>query len=152
MGDAGGRQRDWWAPADAARFKEQARRLSAQFSQMEPLPDLHINGDLTLGENIADLAGLSVALEAYHASLDGKPAPVLDGLTGDQRFFLSWAQSWRERMRTERLRNLLLTDVHSPGSARIVGPIRNIDGWYAAWDVRPTARLYIPPEQRVRVW
>jgi putative endopeptidase len=152
MGDADGRQRDWWAPLDAARFREQAARLSAQFSKMEPLPGLHVNGDLTLGENIADLAGLSIALEAYHVSLQGRPAPVLDGLTGDQRFFLSWAQSWRERMRPERLRNDVLSDVHSPADARIVGPIRNMDDWYAAWSIRPGAKLYIVPTQRVRLW
>jgi putative endopeptidase len=152
MGDADGRQRDWWSPADVARFKEQAARLSAQFSRMEPLPGLHVNGDLTLGENIADLAGLSVSLEAYHASLDGRPAPVIDGFTGDQRFFLSWAQSWREKTRPERLRNDLLADVHSPADARIVGPIRNMDGWYAAWSIRPGAKLYVDPAQRVRLW
>jgi putative endopeptidase len=152
MGDADGRRRDWWAPTDAVRFREQARRLSEQFSQMEPLPGLHLNGDLTLGENIADLAGLSVALEAYHASLAGKPAPVIDGLTGDQRFFLSWAQTWREKVRPERLKDSILSDVHSPASARIEGPIRNIDDWYAAWKIRPDARLYIQPDRRVRLW
>jgi len=152
MGDADGRQRDWWAPADAARFREQAARLSKQFSQMEPLPGLHVNGDLTLGENIADLAGLSVALEAYHSSLQGRPAPVIDGLTGDQRFFLSWAQSWRERVRPERLRSDVLSDVHSPADARIIGPIRNIDDWYTAWDIRSEAKLYVPPAQRVGLW
>ncbi len=150
--DADGRQRDWWTAADDTRFTLQTHRLSQQFSQMEPLPGLHINGDLTLGENIADLAGLSVALQAYHDSLGGKPAPVIDGLTGDQRFFLSWAQAWREKDRPERLRDLILSDVHSPATARINGPLRNIDEWYAAWKIAPGSPLYIPPADRVRLW
>jgi putative endopeptidase len=150
--DADGRQRDWWTPADEARFNEQTRRLSAQFSTIEPLPGLHVNGDLTLGENIADLAGLSVALQAYRASLGNKPAPVIDGLTGDQRFFLSWAQAWREKDLPERLRNLILSDVHSPASARVNGPLRNIDAWYSAWKVDPGVKLYLAPPDRVRLW
>jgi len=150
--DADGRQRDWWTASDAAYFKEQSRRLSAQFSAIEALPGLHVNGELTLGENIADLAGLSIALQAYHISLGGKPAPVIGGLTCDQRFFLSWAQVWRQKMRPERLRDLVLTDVHSPASARVNGPVRNLDDWIAAWGVQPGDKLYVAPADRVRLW
>ncbi|MEC7796593.1 MAG: M13-type metalloendopeptidase, partial [Pseudomonadota bacterium] len=116
------------------------------------LPGVHINGRLTMGENIGDLGGLLVALDAYHLSLDGKPAPVLDGLTGDQRFFLGWAQVWREKIRDAALQQQLATDPHSPGEARAALNLRNIDAWYSAFDVKPGDKGYVAPEDRARIW
>ncbi|WP_428391982.1 M13 family metallopeptidase [Lichenicoccus sp.] len=150
--DAQGRLQDWWTKQDAARFDARADRLGAQFDAMQPLPGAHINGKLTMGENIADLGGLTLALDAYHASLHGKPAPVLDGLTGDQRVFLGWAQVWRQKLRPDRQRELLVADPHSPPMARVNGPLRNIDGWYKAWNVRPGDALYLAPKDRVMIW
>ena len=111
-----------------------------------------MNGQLTMGENIGDLGGLSMAYTAYKLSLKGRPAPVIDGLTGDQRFFLAWAQVWKAKYREEALVNQLKTDPHSPPQYRINGPLRNLDEWYAAFDVKPGDKLYLPPEQRVRIW
>ncbi len=152
MSDARGQLRDWWTPSDAAYFTAQATRLAAQYSALQPLPGLHVNGDLTLGENIADLGGVSIAFDAYHLSLAGRRPPLIDGFTGDQRFFLSWAQGWREKTSDDETRRLVATDVHSPAMARVNGVVRNIDGWYGAWRVRPGQRLYIRPEDRVRIW
>ncbi|HEY3949208.1 M13 family metallopeptidase [Phenylobacterium sp.] len=143
---------DWWSPADAAKFKVQTDRLDAQYSAFSPLPGEHVIGQLTMGENIGDMGGVSLALDAYHASLHGKPAPVIDGLTGDQRVFLGWAQVWREKIRDETLRQRLHTDPHSPAVYRVNGTIRNIDGWYSAFDVKPGEKLYVAPDQRVRIW
>jgi putative endopeptidase len=143
---------DWWSAADAAKFKVQTDRLDAQYSGFSPLPGEHVIGQLTMGENIGDMGGLSLALDAYHASLHGKPAPVIDGLTGDQRVFLGWAQVWREKIRDETLRQRLHTDPHSPAIYRVNGTIRNVEGWYQAFDVQPGEKLYVPPEQRVRIW
>ena len=150
--DASGALRDWWAPSDAKTFEARAAKLGAQYSAFEPAPGAHINGDLTMGENIADLGGLLLALDAYHASLKGKPAPVIDGLTGDQRVFLGWAQFWRAKHRDDDLRQRLVSDPHSPESARVDIPVRNIDAWYAAFGVKPGDKLYLSPEQRVRIW
>ncbi len=150
--DETGKLRDWWTPEDARRFDERAQKLGAQFSAMEPLPGAHINGDLTMGENIADLGGLTLGLDAYHASLHGKPAPVIDGLTGDQRVFLGWAQVWREKLREDAERQRLVTDPHSPPVARVNGPMRNIDAWYSAWHVEPGEALYLDPKDRVTIW
>ncbi len=143
---------DWWSPTDAAKFKAQTDRLDAQYSSFSPLPGEHVIGQLTMGENIGDMGGLSLALDAYHASLHGRPAPVIDGLTGDQRVFLGWAQVWREKIRDETLRQRLHTDPHSPAIYRVNGTIRNVEGWYQAFDVQPGEKLYVPPEQRVRIW
>jgi putative endopeptidase len=143
---------DWWSAADAAKFKAQTDRLDAQYSGFSPLPGEHVIGQLTMGENIGDMGGLSLALDAYHNSLHGKPAPVIDGLTGDQRVFLGWAQVWREKIRDETLRQRLHTDPHSPAIYRVNGTIRNVEGWYQAFDVQPGEKLYVPPEQRVRIW
>lgn len=150
--DAEGRLRDWWTPEDAARFKTNADLLSIQYSAMEPLPGLHLKGDVTLGENIADLGGVTIALEAYRTSLHGQPAPLIDNFTGDQRVFLGWAQVQREKRRDENLRQLVTTDVHSPGTARLNGVVRNIDSWYEAFGVRAGQKLVLSPEQRVRIW
>lgn len=149
--DADGRLRNWWTPEDFAHFKAQGETLAKQYDAYEPLPGLHINGEQTLGENIADVAGLVAAYEAYHASLGGKPALVVGGLTGDQRFFLAFAQSWREKTRDRALRQQIATDGHSPGRYR-AQTVRNLDAWYAAFDVKPGEKLYLAPAQRVKVW
>jgi putative endopeptidase len=150
--DAKGELRDWWTPQDATEFNARARRLSAQFSAFEPVPGAHINGDLTLGENIADLGGLNVALEAYHRSLGGRSAPVIDGFSGDQRVFLGWAQAWRGKAREDYVRKQVVSDPHSPRAFRVNGPTRNIDDWYTAFGVKPGDVYYLAPDQRVRIW
>ncbi|WP_374470874.1 M13 family metallopeptidase [Phenylobacterium sp.] len=150
--DGDGVLRDWWTAEDNAKFKAQADRLGAQYSAFEPLPGAKVQGGLTMGENIGDLGGLSLGLDAYHASLKGKPAPVIEGLTGDQRVFLGWAQVWREKIRDEALRQQVVTDPHSPAYYRVNGTIRNIPGWYSAWDVKPGDKLYVAPADRVRIW
>ncbi len=150
--DARGVLRTWWAPEDTAAFKKLVDRLATQYDDYTALPGLNLNGRLTLGENIGDLGGLTVAYEAYHLSLQGKPAPVLDGLTGDQRFFLSWAQAWRALMRDERLRTQVMSDPHSPPKFRVNGVVRNMDAWYTAFDVQAGEQLYLAPQERVRIW
>ena len=151
MFDASGKLRNWWTPADLAHFKQAGEALARQYDAYEPLPGVHINGEQTLGENIADVAGLTAAYEAYHASLGGKEAPVIDGLTGDQRFFLAFAQSWREKTRDKALRQQIATDGHAPGSYRAL-TVRNLDAWYPAFDVQPGQKLYLAPDKRVHVW
>jgi len=150
--DATGAVRDWWAPEDAKRFEEQAKIFGDQYAKYEVAPGAFINPKLSMGENIADLGGLSVAHEAYLNSLGGKAAPVIDGLTGDQRFFLAWAQVWRTKMREAALRSQVNTGPHSPGMYRAFAPLRNIDGWYQAFNVQPGQKLYIAPEARARIW
>jgi putative endopeptidase len=150
--DARGAQRNWWDMADAARFKAMSSRLSGQYSTYEPIPGSHLNGEMTLGENIGDLGGLNIALEAYHIALRDKPAPILDSTTGDQRVFLSWAQTYRENIRDEALRVDLTSDPHSPSMFRVNGVVRNIDAWYDAFGVKPGDRLYLDPADRVRIW
>jgi putative endopeptidase len=150
--DSSGQLRDWWTAADAAAFEARAKRLGAQYSSYEPVPGAHINGDLTMGENIADLGGLNVALEAYHRSLKGAPAPVIDGYSGDQRVLLGWAQAWRGKVREDYVRKQVASDPHSPRAFRVIGPTRNIDEWYAAFGVKPGETYYLPPDQRVRIW
>jgi len=149
--DAQGKLQNWWTPEDAAHFKAAGQKLVAQYDAYEPLPGLHINGAQTLGENIADLAGLEVAHQAYLKSLGGKPAPVIDGLSGDQRFFLAFGQSWRSKTRDAALRAQVVGDVHAPGSFR-AQTVRNIDAWYDAFDAKEGQKLYLPPDQRVRIW
>ena len=150
--DSEGRLRDWWAPGDSTKFLAAAANLGAQFDACEPLPGEHVNGKLTMGENIADLGGLVVALDAYHASLKGQPAPVIDGLTGDQRFFLSYAQVRRSKQTDQALRAQLLTDPHSPDECRVNIPLRNIGAWYSAFDVRTDEKLYLDPQHRTNLW
>ncbi len=149
--DAKGRLTQWWTDADIAAFKARTDKLVAEFDAYEPLPGMHVKGALTLGENTADLAGLAAALDAYHASLGGKPAPVIGGFTGDQRFYLGFAQVWRRKHREADLRNRLLTDPHAPGEQR-AWIVRNIDAWYAAFNPKPGEKLVLTPEQRVRIW
>jgi putative endopeptidase len=150
--DATGALRDWWTPADAAAFQARAKVLGDQYATCEPVPGMHINPGLTMGENLADLGGLSIALDAYHASLHGKPAPVIDGITGDQRVFLGWAQAWAGKLQPEAIRKQTASDPHSYRKFRVNGVVRNIDGWYAAFGVKPGDALYIPPEKRARIW
>jgi len=150
--DATGALRDWWTKEDAERFQAQADRFAAQYDSYEPVPGMHVNGKLTLGENIADLAGVLVALDAYHASLKGKPAPVIDGLTGDQRFFLAYAQVWHAKEKEEATRQQLASDPHTPDKFRIIGPLRNVDAWYEAFSVAPGGKYALPSEERVRLW
>lgn len=151
--DDQGRFRDWWSEATATQFEERSGRLGAQYDAYEPIPGVNINGALTMGENIGDLGGLEMAYGAYrrYVAQHGEP-PVIDGLTGDQRFFLSWAQVWRGLIRENALRERLLTDPHSPGEYRINGVVPNIDAWYAAFNVQPGDAMYIPPAERVKIW
>jgi putative endopeptidase len=148
--DKSGNLADWWSPADIDAFKKLTDRLGAQYSAYEPLPGQHVKGEQTMGENIADIAGLAIAYDAYHMSLHGKPAPVIDGYTGDQRFFLGYAQVWRTKFRDAYLQQLLTVDVHSPGNVRPL-VVRNFDAWYKAFNVRD-GKLYLPPDQRIRIW
>jgi putative endopeptidase len=150
--DGEGNLRDWWTADDAAKFDERAKKLGAQFAEYSPLPGMNVNPGLTMGENIGDLSGLAVAYRAYRMSLNGKTAPVIGGVTGDQRFFMGWAQVWRFKSRDEALRNQLLTDSHSPGMIRAFAPLTNIDAFYTAFDVKPGDKMYRAPEDRVRIW
>jgi putative endopeptidase len=150
--DSRGVLRTWWAPSDEEAFKKLVDRLATQYDGYNALPGLNLNGRLTLGENIGDLGGLTVAYEAYHLSLKGAPPAVLDGFSGDQRFFLSWAQAWRSLMRDARLRTQVMSDPHSPPKFRVNGVVRNMDAWYAAFDIKPDAQLYLAPDERVKIW
>ena len=149
--DAVGAMRNWWTPADFKSFQTEADALAKQFDAYEALPGLHVNGKQTLNENIADVAGLGAAYEAYRASLKGKEAPVVNGLTGDQRFFLAFAQSWAVRSRPETLRRIVLTNEHAPEQFRAL-TVRNIDPWYPAFNVKPGQKLYLAPDKRVKIW
>ena len=150
--DSTGTLKDWWTAADGERFKVRAAELGKQFAAYEAAPGVFINGELTMGENIGDMAGLQVAHDGYLMSLGGKPAPVIDGLTGDQRFFLSFAQAWRGNQRDDAIKTQVATDPHSPRRFRIIGPLRNLDAWYAAFNIGPDSKYYIAPEKRVRIW
>ena len=150
--DEAGRIRNWWTPETNAKFLAQTEKLAAQYAAFCPLPSTCVNGKLTMGENIGDLGGLEMAYTAYTLSLKGRPAPVIDGFTGDQRFFLSHAQIWRVAIRDDALRNQILTDPHAPAAARGSIPERNMDAWYAAFGVKEGDKAYIPPDQRVRIW
>lgn len=150
--DASGHQRDWWQANDAERFRSKADTLIGVFSRCEVAPGLNVDGKLTLGENIADIGGLQLAFAAYHASLAGKAAPVIDGLTGDQRFFLGFALLRRGHRRDNALRADVHGDPHTPDRCRVNEVVREIDGWYSAFDVAPSDALYLPPAKRVRLW
>jgi putative endopeptidase len=151
--DSTGALRNWWTAEDRKAFDARTEALANQYDRYEPLPGLHIKGKLTLGENIADLAGLVIAYKAYHIALGGKPAPVLDGYTGDQRFYIAYSQSWRQHNREGRLRQHLVSNPHSPEDYRVNGVVRNDDGWYASFpDIKPGDKYWLPPEQRVHLW
>lgn len=149
--DSTGALRNWWTAADLAKFNAAGAALAAQYDTYKPFPDLAVNGKLTLGENIADVAGLQAAYDAYRASLGGKEAPVIDGFTGDQRFFIAYAQTWATKMRDEALRARVATDGHAPGMYRAL-TVRNLDAWYKAFDIKEGDKLYLAPDKRVRVW
>jgi endothelin-converting enzyme len=150
--DGAGNLRDWWTPADAQAFEERTSKLGAQYDAISPLEGTHINGKLTMGENIGDLSGLAQAYRAYHISLGGKPAPVIGGYTGDQRFFMGYAQIWRAKFRDEALRQQLLSNPHSPGMARAFVPLVNNDAFDRAFDVKEGDRMYRAPADRVKIW
>ncbi len=149
--DANGIQRNWWTDADRAAFEAKADMLAQQYSQYEPIPENFVNGRNSLGENIGDVGGLSMAYHAYKLSLNGKEAPIIDGTTGDQRFFLAWAQVWKEKRTEQSMLSQLRAGTHAPGRYRALAP-RNHDAWYKAFDVKPGDKLYLPEEQRVRIW
>jgi len=150
--DGNGNLRDWWTAEDGAQFKQRAAALVKQYSANTVLDNRHLNGELTLGENIGDLSGMAIAFKAYRLSLNGKPAPEIDGFTGEQRFFLGWAQVWRRKYRDEELLKRLLTDPHSPSEFRSNVPPSNIDAFYDAFALKPTDRMYRAPEERVKIW
>lgn len=149
--DADGRLRNWWTPSDFAHFHASAQALAAQFSRYHPFPDLALNGEQVLSENIADLAGLNAAYDAYRMANGGREGPAMQGFTGDQQFFLAFAQSWRTKIREAALRQRVITDGHAPPEYR-ADTVRNLDPWYPAFDVKPGQKLYLPPEERVRIW
>ena len=149
--DATGRLRDWWTPADLVHFNVATAKLAAQYDTYMPFPDLHVNGKQTLAEDIADVAGISAALDGYHSSLGGKTAPEQDGFTGDQQFFIAFGQNWGSKERPAALRRQVMTDPHAPAQYR-ADTVRNIDAWYAAFDVKPRQKLYLAPPDRVRIW
>jgi len=150
--DADGSFNNWWTPEDLKVFQAKTDALGKQYDAYEPLPGLHVNGAFTMGENVADNAGIAIALKAYHISLGGKPSPVLDGFTGDQRFYLSFGQIWRGKLRDGALRQQVLSNEHSPPMQRAIGATRNQNEWYAAFGVKPGDKYYLPPEKRVHLW
>jgi endothelin-converting enzyme/putative endopeptidase len=149
--DSKGRVRNWWTPDDLAHFNAATARLAAQYDAYKPFPDLAVNGEQTLGENIADVAGVAAAYDGYRASLAGKPAPIQDGFSGDQQFFIAFGQNWESKTREATLRQLVMTDGHSPGEYR-AATVRNLDTWYPAFDVQPGEKLYLAPPDRVQIW
>ncbi|HEX3665166.1 MAG TPA: M13 family metallopeptidase [Rhizomicrobium sp.] len=150
--DGTGELNNWWTAEDRKNFEARTKELVAQYNTYEPLPGLHVNGAFTLGENIADLAGLTIAYKAYHISLGGKEAPVVDGLTGDQRFFLSMGQIWRSKYREGALRAQVLSNEHAPAEFRPIGATRNLDVWYKTFNVTPDQKYYLAPDNRVHLW
>lgn len=150
--DGTGTMKNWWTPQDLAAFKKKTSALVAQYNSFKAFPDLNVNGDFTLGENIGDLGGLSIAIKAYKATLNGKEAPVMDGFTGMQRVFLGWGQVWAEKMREEALRSQIASDPHSPALFRVNGTVRNVPEFYEAFNIKPTDSLYLAPEKRVKIW
>ena len=150
--DGDGVQRDWWTEADAEAYEARAGALAEQYSEFEPLPGENLDGRLGLGENIGDLTGVTMAYDAYKRSLGGEEAPVIDGRTGDQRFFEAWAQVWATKYREEAMRAQIKNGPHSPGEFRANGVVRNFDPWYEAFDVGPDDEMYLPPEERVKIW
>ncbi len=149
--DKEGKLADWWTPEDVKRFTALTDKVVKQYAAYEPLPGVHVNGELTLGENMADLAGANVAIDAYHKSLNGKPAPKLGGFSGDQRFFLGFSQVWRQKYRDAALLQQVTTNEHTPGHLR-PNVVRNLDSWYVSFDVKPGQKLYLAPEDRIKVW
>jgi endothelin-converting enzyme/putative endopeptidase len=143
--------RNWWTPADFAHFKASGDALAREFDTYHPFPDVAVNGQQTLGENIADVAGLSAAYDAYRMASGGREGPEQQGFTGDQQFFIAFAQSWRTKTREQALRQQVLTDGHAPARYRAV-TLRNLDAWYPAFNVKPGETLYLAPQDRVKIW
>jgi putative endopeptidase len=150
--DGDGAMRNWWTETDKEEFKKRTKALIAQYNEFKVLPDVNVNGEFTLGENIGDLGGLSIALKAYHMSLNGKKGLKMDGFTADQRVFIGWAQGWNGKSRDEALRVQVSADPHSPRDFRVNGVVRNIPEFYEAFDVKKKDSLYLPPEKRVKIW
>jgi putative endopeptidase len=150
--DGEGNLNDWWAPADNEEFNRRAQQLGAQYSALSPIPGMNVNAELTMGENIADVAGLAMAYRAYKLSLNGRQAPVIDGFTGDQRFFIGWAQGWARKYRDDELRKRLLTDPHSPSEYRTNAVVANLPAFHEAFGVKPGDKMYRAPAERVRIW
>ena len=149
--NAQGKMENWWTPEDQTHFKEASKKLVDQYSSYEVLPGVKISGEQTLGENIADVAGLAAAFDAYKMALKGTPLPEVDGLTGDQRFFIAFAQGWRSKTRETALRQQIVVDGHAPAPER-AQTVRNLDPWYEAYGVKEGAKLYLAPNDRVRIW
>jgi len=149
--DSLGRVRNWWTEADLKHFEEATAKLAAQYDTYKPFPDLAVNGRQTLAENIADVAGISAAYDGYRASLAGQQAPVQEGFSGDQQFFIAFGQNWARKSRPAALRRQVMTDPHAPAEFR-AWTVRNIDGWYSSFDVKPSEKMYLPPADRVRIW
>jgi predicted metalloendopeptidase len=150
--DGDGVLRNWWTDTDAAEFKKRTEKLVAQYNAAEPLPGVHVNGEFTLGENIGDLGGLSIAYKAYTISLSGRPSARIDGMTGEQRLFAGWAQIWRSKYRDAEQRRRILADPHAPPKFRVNIPVSNMDAFYEAFDVNASDRMYRKPEDRVTIW
>ena len=150
--NAKGLLQTWWTPADDKSFNERARGVVMLYNSFEPIPGFKVNGQQTLGENIADLGGVLVAMDAYKLSLNGQPAPELDGVTAEQRFYLAYAQAWREKIRDEAMKNQVTSDVHSPAEFRVNGTLRNVDGWYQAFNVTEGQKMFVAPDKRSRIW
>ena len=150
--DGVGDLRDWWTESDKQEFKKRAQGLITQYDAYAPFEDANVQGELTLGENIADLAGLTMAHRAYRLSLDGVAAPKIDGFSGDQRFFMGWAQVWRRKYREEELRKRLLNDPHSPSEYRVNGVLPNMSQFYGAYNLKEEDDMYLPPSKRISIW
>ena len=150
--DGDGAMRNWWTDADKEEFKKRTGALIAQYNDFEVLPDLNVNGEFTLGENIGDLGGLSIALKAYKMSLNGDEGPVMDGYTAEQRVFVGYAQAWRNKARDEALRVQISTDPHSPAEFRVNGVVRNVPEFYSAFNIKETDSLYLATQERVKIW
>jgi putative endopeptidase len=150
--DGNGNLRDWWSKTDHKNFKAKTAMLVKQYNAFEPVKGYHVNGELTLGENIADNSGLAIAAKAYRISLNGKPAPVIDGLSGEQRLYMGWAQVWRSKMREQQQIASIKADPHSPDQFRANGSLRNQPGFYEAFGVKPGDKMYLAPKERVIIW
>ncbi len=150
--DGEGNMRDWWTESDLKAFQEKTKALVEQYNNFYVYPDLHVNGELTLGENIGDLSGVTIAYKAYKMSLNGKEAPVIDGLTGDERFFLGFAQIWRAKVKEQAMRNRVATDPHSPAQFRAIGSLENMPEFYSTYDVKAGDKMYVEPAKRVKIW